>query len=88
MTDYLYHKVSEKEKSEILKQAKRIMDNFAKALEKVEKPKEEIKEEKAEKENTREETQAQIPDKEFRKTMMENAKEKDENCIIAEKKKW
>ena len=33
--NFLYHKVSEKEKTQIKKQAKEIMDSFSKAIEKV-----------------------------------------------------
>jgi len=35
MTSFLWHEVSEKEKEEIRKEAKRIMDNFSKKLGKV-----------------------------------------------------
>ena len=35
MADFLWHKVSESEKEEIRKQAKKIMDNFSKKLDKV-----------------------------------------------------
>lgn len=37
MSDFLFHKVSEKEKEEIKKEAKRIMDNFSKKLSKIDK---------------------------------------------------
>ena len=96
MTDYLWHKVSEKEKQEISTQSKKIMDNFAKALVGVEQEAEiEDKDEPLkkvpktkEKESTRQEGEGQDSNKEFRKITLENAPNKDEDFIIAEKKKW
>ena len=41
MSDFLWHAVSEKEKEDIKKQAKLIMDNFSKKLERINKKTEE-----------------------------------------------
>jgi len=81
--DFLWHKVSEKEKEEIKKQAKDILDSFSKKLEKIE-----LGEGKVErKSQTRKETKASC-DPDFRKRFMENAPNKDDGWIKAEKGSW
>jgi F0F1-type ATP synthase membrane subunit b/b' len=82
--DLLWRKVSEKEKEEIRKQAKRIIDNFSKKLEKI---KEEIKDKKKNPKNPgREEGGAQINiDREI---MFENAPMRNKDFLIAEKGEW
>ena len=86
MADFLFHKVSEKEKQEIKKQAKSIMDSFSKKLSRVDKK---ISESLIERdEGEREEGGGQICDNEFRKIMFENAPNKNKDFIIAEKKGW
>ena len=84
--DFLWHKVSEKEKEEIKNQAKAIMDSFSKKLERINKKTEEpiIEREKGE----RQEGQGKEPDEEFRKRILENAPEKNKDFIIAERKGW
>jgi len=82
---FLWHKVSEKEKQEIKKQAKEIMNSFSKRLSRVKAKTEEpiIKREvwkRQENEN--------IPLDIDRKIMFENAPNKNKDFIIAEKKKW
>jgi Asp-tRNA(Asn)/Glu-tRNA(Gln) amidotransferase C subunit len=81
--DFLWHKVSEKEKEEIKKQAKSILDDFSKKLGKIE-----LGEGKVERsEQTRDETKAMIyPD--FRERFFENAPNKDGDWIKAEKGAW
>ena len=82
--DFLWHKVSKKEKKEIKKQARSIMDGFSKKLLKIGKVPESIiergegdKEEKSE------------CDEDFsREIMFENAPEKNKDFIISEKKEW
>ena len=87
MVDFLWHKVSDKEKQEVKKQAKEIMDKFASRLEKVEsKLREEPLIERVECE--REEGRSKECDISFRKIMFENAPQKNKDFIIAEKKKW
>ncbi|MBM3233887.1 hypothetical protein FJZ19_02210 [Candidatus Pacearchaeota archaeon] len=75
------------DKEEILKQAKKIMDNFHSALEKIEKEKlEEARVERDECE--RNETETWKTDSDFREIMFKNAKRKKDECIEAEKGKW
>lgn len=83
--DFLWHLVSEEEKENIKKEAKRIMDSFAKALAKV--GNERVDESVIRTEQTRKETNAEC-DESFRKMFMNNAPEKDDDFILAEKGKW
>ena len=85
--DFLWHAVSEKEKEDIKKEAKSIMDNFSKKLEKIkEKTPEPIIERK---ECERQETKrTEQTNSEFRKIMFENAPNKDDDFILGEKKAW
>ena len=83
--DFLWHKVSEKEKEEIRKQAKAVMDKFSKKLEKIDLPKGEAKENGKDFERS-EGTGEKV---EFdKKIMFENAPEKNKDFIISEKKEW
>jgi len=85
--DFLYHQLSEKDKEDIKKQVQGILDSFSKKLSEI---KEDIKDEGIEREEcTRKEKSSKIPQGEFsRKKMFENAPNKNEDSIIAEKKKW
>lgn len=77
--------ISEREKEEIKKEAKEILDKFASALEGIK-----VKEKK-EKEKIggfREEGKGEETDNDFRKRMFENAPRKEGDFILAEKKKW
>ena len=71
---------------EINKQAKKLMEKFAKSLSKVKTGK--IKNEEFKEGGFREEKEPLKTDSDFRKRMFENAKNKDINFIYAEKKKW
>jgi Asp-tRNA(Asn)/Glu-tRNA(Gln) amidotransferase C subunit len=82
--DFLWHEVSEKEKAEIKKQAKDIMDSFSKKLTKVGKIKESFIERPV---DEREEGKVKIAEID-REIMFENAPNKNKDFIIAEKKKW
>ena len=84
--DFLFHKVSEKEKEDIKKQAKSIMEKFSEKLSKIDKKIPEPLIER--KEFEREEKQGNESDSDFRERMFENAPEKNKDFIIAEKKKW
>ncbi len=77
--------MEEQEKEAVRKQAEKILDKFGKALESVK-----LKEKKGENKvgGFREEKEGNRPNAEFRKIMFENAPGKDEDNIIAEKKKW
>jgi hypothetical protein len=82
--DFLWHEVSEKEKNEIKKQAKEIMDSFSKKLAKVGKVKESFIERSI---DEREEGKVECAEMD-RDIMFENASNKNKDFIIAEKKKW
>ncbi len=77
--------INESEREKIKKEAREILDNFSRALSKVK-----IKEKKEKKElgGFREEREGMLGDKDFRKRMFENAPNKNEDFLIAEKKKW
>ena len=86
MSDFLFHEVSEKEKEDIKKQAKGIMDSFSKKLSSV---KEKILEPKIEREDfQRVEGNPMECDDDFRKRMFENAPNKSGDFILGEKKSW
>jgi len=84
--DFLWHKVSEKEKEDIKNQAKAIMDSFSKKLERINKKTEEpiIEREKGE----RQEAQGKETNEQFKKAILDNAPEKSKDFIIAERKGW
>lgn len=84
MTDFLFHKVSEKERDDIRKQAKSIMNSFSKKLEKVGKKMSEVLIER--KEGEREE--GRKPNEIDREIMFENAPNKNKDFIVGESKRW
>jgi len=85
MKDFLWHKVSEKEKENIRKQAKNIMDDFSKKLSKA---KGEIKEPFIERDKgERKENEGKCSDID-KEIMFNNAPEKNKDFIIAERKTW
>jgi hypothetical protein len=77
--------VSDAEKIGIQKEARRILDNFAKSLAKVKFNK---KEKHGGLDGFREEGHGKDGDRDFRQRMFENAPNKSGDVIIAEKKKW
>lgn len=77
--------IAEKQKEEIKQEAKKILDNFASALEKVKTKRERVKKPIG---GYREEETGTENDRDFRDRMFENAPSKEGDCIIAEKKKW
>ncbi|MFH1365725.1 MAG: hypothetical protein ABIH28_04020 [archaeon] len=84
--DFLWHKVSEKEKQEIQEQAKKIMDNFSNKLSKI---KETLEEPFVERDSwNREESEGKSDENFSKEIMFKNAKEKDKDFIIGEKKTW
>ncbi len=87
MSDFLFHKVTEKEKQEIKKQAKEIIEDFSKKLSKINKK---VSESPIKKEfvKERQEKSSKECDNDFREIMFENTPNKNENFIIAEKKQW
>lgn len=84
--DFLWHQVSEKEKEEIKKQAKEIMDSFEKELKKVESEKGSFAGVERSRQ-LREEKKTQC-DPDFRKLFFDNASQKEGDFLKAEKGKW
>ena len=84
--DFLWHKVSEKEKEDIRKQAKSIIDSFSKKLSKIDKEIEEPLIEGGS--GQREEGKKGEKSGFSRDIMFENAPDKNKDFIIAEKKEW
>ena len=84
--DFLFHEVSEKEREEIKKQAKDIMDKFSEKLSKIDKKIPEPLIEREEFERIEEEGKESNYD--FRKRLFENAPKKNKDFILTEKKKW
>ncbi len=84
MSDFLWRQVSDKEKKEIEKQAKSIMDSFSKKLSKIDKkmPEPLIERDESEREENGK------PNEIDKDIMFSNAPEKNWNFIIAERKKW
>jgi len=70
---------------EVRKKAKEILDKFSKSLEKVSVKEKELKRESG---GYRVEGKGKACDADFRKRMFANVPNKDEDCIIAEVKKW
>ena len=85
MADFLWHKVSEKEKGEIEKQAKEIMDGFSRKLSKVGK---DIPEMLIERESGERIEGEKIDTKIDREIMFENAPNKNGDFIVGEKSSW
>lgn len=83
---FLWHEVSEEESEKIKKQAKSIMDSFAKKLEKIDVKMAEptIERDICE----REEGEGTCCDEDFRQRIFENAPEKKGDFIVAEKGAW
>lgn len=85
MAGYLWHEISEKEKAEIKESAKSLMLDFGKVLESIEG----VEDACVERDDfVREESEPEICDKEFRKIMLDNAPNSDDNFIFAEKGSW
>jgi Asp-tRNA(Asn)/Glu-tRNA(Gln) amidotransferase C subunit len=97
MSDFLFHEVSEKEKEKIKKEAKAIMDSFSNKLFKIGKLPEDVGIDTlkgtSREISEREESSGKCPDIDTlkgtsRKIMFENASNKDDDFIIAEKGGW
>lgn len=81
----MFHKVSESERKEIQKQAKKIVDDFSKKLESVKGRVEESFNEIGDGQRV----EGKVKCNEFdRKVFFENAPEKNDDFIVAERKKW
>ena len=90
MADFLWHKVYESEKEEIRKQAKTIMDNFSKKLDKVGTMEESFieRDEFERKENKEKSLEIDTLKGTSREIMFENAPNKNKDFIVAEKGGW
>lgn len=77
--------INENQKKKIQTEAKKILDNFASALENVKVKKERVKKQVG---GYRKEKSGEKSNDDFRKIMFENAPSKEGDCIVAEKKKW
>ncbi|MFQ5531646.1 MAG: hypothetical protein ACE5ES_03470 [Candidatus Nanoarchaeia archaeon] len=84
--DFLFHKVSDKEKEGIRKEAKQIMDRFSKKLSKI--PVSKLKGSLVERDVSERPEGLEKPAEIDRKIMFENAPEKNDDFIFGEKKKW
>ena len=84
MTNFLFHKVSEKEKKEIKKQAKSLLDEFSKKLEKIKTKEAHF----SNKDGLRDEGDGWKTDEEFRSTMLTNAPFVEDDFLVAEKGEW
>ena len=80
----LWHKISEKEKQEIKKQAKTLLDNFSKKLEKIKTKEEHF----SQGSGLREEGDGWKTSEDFRQIIFENAPNVEDDFIVAEKGGW
>ncbi|VVB84010.1 Uncharacterised protein [uncultured archaeon] len=83
--NFLFHNLSEKEKEEIKKQVNFITESFSKKLSEIEKTK--VGEGFIEREGSTR-SEGGNPAEFSRKIMFENAPEKNDDFIIAERKSW
>ena len=82
--NFTYHKISEKEKEEIKKQARHFLEKFGAKLEKIKTPEGHFKQG----EGLRDEGDGWKTDDEFRTLMLANAPFTDDDFIVAEKGGW
>lgn len=82
--ELIKHNLSEKDKEEIKKQVNSILDSFSKKLSEIDEKEEESFVER----DASERVEGENPEEISRKIMFENAPEKNDDFIIAEKKKW
>ena len=83
--DFLFHKLSEKEKEEIRKQVDTILNSFSAKLSKIDGK---VEDNLIERKEFERKEGIQRDDSFSRETMFRNAPEKNKDFIIAEKKKW
>ena len=82
--ELIKHNLSEKDKEEIKKQVDSILDSFSKKLSEIDKKEGEFFVER----DASERVEGEKPEEISRKIMFENAPEKNDDFIIAERKKW
>ena len=88
MENFLWHHVSEEEAENIKKEAKSIMDSFAKAIASVEQEIKEVGFVEREQQTREESKEKALQDKNFRDVFFENAPDKETDYIKAERGKW
>lgn len=88
--DFIWHSISEEEKKKIQEQAKLVMDSFSKKLAKIEKEVKNIEVGVDREQGEREEGSVKVndSDKINREIMFNNASNKNDDFIIAERKEW
>lgn len=84
MTNSLWHEVTEKEKEQIRKDSKKLLNEFASKLDKIKATEGHFKN----KSGTREEGDGWTTDPEFKSTMTANAPFVEDDFIVAEKGGW
>ena len=84
-SEFVWRKVSEKDKEKIKKDAKKIMGSFSAKISGLKNFKEFLTEREG---GEREEKEGKSCDSSFRKSMFENAPNKKGDFIVAEKKSW
>ncbi len=83
--DFLFHNLSEKEKEEIRKQVKTILDSFSAKLSKIDGK---VTESFIEREKFERKEGGKKDGSFSREIMFKNAPQKNKDLIVAEKKKW
>jgi len=82
--DFTWHKVTEKEKEQIRKDSKKLLNEFASKLSKIKAPEGHFQNNTG----TREEGDGWTTDEEFKSTMLANAPLVEDDAIVAEKGAW
>ena len=82
--NFTWHKVAKKEKQQIQKDSKKLLNEFASKLSKIKAPEDHFENNSG----TREEGSGWETDPEFRSTTFSNAPFVEENSIVAEKGGW
>jgi len=83
--DFLFHKLSEKEKEEIRKQVDSILHSFSSKLSQIDKK---VKESFIERKEFERKEGGELDESFSKEIMFKNAPEKNKDFIIAERKKW
>lgn len=84
MTNFTWHEVSEKEKEQIRKDSKKLLNEFASKLDKIKAKEGHFQNESG----TREEGDGWKTDEEFKSTILSNAPFAEDGFIVAEKGGW
>jgi hypothetical protein len=82
--DFTWHEVTEKEKEEIKRDSKKLLNEFASKLSKIKAPEGHFENETG----SRDEGDGWTTDEEFKSTMLSNAPFVEDDAIVAEKGAW